>query len=112
MFAQKLGATGQPAKVIRIDLRDGTRRELTGFRQPCYVRAFKDKILCLENGGDLFVADLDGTPVLQVKRSPKRRIGWPEIGKDALVWDDENGPVLLTLKDLRIRYLADRKSVV
>jgi hypothetical protein len=105
VYVQKLDADVRPAQTLRIDLRDGTRRVLSSLPQPCYVRAGGGRILCLQNGGSLFVADLDGNPLIEVQPS-SRAIGWPEIGDGAVVWDDQNGAVMLDLRDLSIRYLT------
>ena len=108
VYMQKLDANIRPIQTLRIDLSDGSRRVLSKLPQPCYVRAARSRILCAVNGagGDLYVADLDGNPLIDVKQGAGRLISWPEIGDRAVVWDDQNGAVLLDLNDLSIRYLT------
>jgi hypothetical protein len=112
VFVQKIDAAGQPSQNVRIDLRNGSREALNEL-PPCYVRTGGGKIVCLTKDDlDLYVADLDGHPLLRIKRNAKRPIAWPEISDGAVVWDDEVGPVLMTLSDLRIRHLAITPSSV
>jgi hypothetical protein len=106
VFYNPLDSNGQPQKPERLDLRDGSKSVLGGFKEPCEVIAGWGTIICTDRSRDLYVADLDGVIRVHVKPSTTRRLAWIEVGESAVVWSDENGAVILTLDDLKIRYAS------
>jgi hypothetical protein len=103
VFMQKhVGNTG---KNLRVDLRDGKRDSLD-IDTPCYFRAGGQRLVCLTKSHDIILMDAAGKTELTIQAAAKGRIVWPEVGTNAVVWDDGIGAAIMLIDTGKIGYLT------
>lgn len=107
VFMQKhVGNTG---KNLRVDLRDGKRDSLD-IDTLCYFRAGGQRLVCQTKSHDIILMDATGKTELTIQAAAKGRIVWPEVGTNAVVWDDGIGAAIMLIDTGKIGYLTRRQS--